>query len=426
MGLPKHIEDQQIVEFRDSGFKDWVVRSHIAQCGICRGRLASSVLMARAVGRPKQGLTRSHLGKVEVHNFYRAAHEWEDLGGEWFFDVAQHLLTCDGCVDRYLAYAERYGPSAGMMERTLQTLQQPSPELAGRLSVVVFPAGIAIWFSGAESPTLSSRQDIFDGNMPGGPESVGNADFDLAAFLPATPMEYQESAEKARQASLAIGTLQAHVEGLHDSLALRVTEQGLPVKGVRVSAWSELGRDRFGDEPFEASTDVAGRVLLPLRRLRRLEIRSHGRNWQIEVSVRNLRERVRELERVQEESRRREEEALRQATLQKEKEKRAAARRSFDAQRPDRRRERLAAAEERARTIIEFRSLEPLDQLRRIATDDGMMPFCQELFPALDEPLLSRIDRDLAERLIQRLEPLRKGDLADIRRLLIARFGGGS
>ncbi len=438
MGLPKHIEDQQIVEFRDGGFEDRVVRSHIAQCGVCRGRVATSVLMARAVGRPKQGPAGSHLGKVELHNFYRAAHEWEDLDEKWFFDVALHLLTCDGCVEQYLAYAERYGPSAGKMARALQTLRQPSPEPAGRLSVVVLPAGIAVGFSGAESTALSSRHAPSDGNVARMSENVRDLDLDVAAFLPATPMEYQEgmegassyevNLEKTRQASFSIGTLQAHVEGLHDSLALRLTEEssGFPIEGARVSAWSELGLHRFRDEPFEASTDAAGSIVLPFYRLRRLGIRALGGNWQIEVSVRNLREEARKPERVQDESRRREEEALRQAALQKEKEERAAARRSFDAQRADRRKEQLATIEERARTIVDFRSLEPLEQLRRIATDDAMMSYSQELFPALDEALLSRIDSNLAERLIQRLKPPRKGDLADMRELLIARFGGGS
>ncbi|HAY28357.1 MAG TPA: hypothetical protein DIT03_08095, partial [Candidatus Accumulibacter sp.] len=78
--------------------------------------------------------------------------------------------------------------------------------------------------------------------------------------------------------------------------------------------------------------------------------------------------------------------------------------------------------EARARALLDFRALEPIAQLQRIASDDGVLAPWQEVFPALDEALLARIDEDLAARLIVRLSPFRKGDLADIRELLISRF----
>lgn len=147
-----------------------------------------------------------------------------------------------------------------------------------------------------------------------------------------------------------------------------------------------------------------------------------GRTWQLEVDLTDLAEEARQPEQLLEESRRCEAMARQQAVIEEKEQEEAAVARVFDGERARRRNERLAATERRARTLLEFRALEPIAQLQRIATDDRILALAQEIFPALDEALLARVDEDLAARLIERLRPFGKGDLADIRKLLISRF----
>ncbi len=439
MGLIHHISDDEIIQFRDRdlGLAPAIMRApigqHIAQCGYCRGRLADSVILARLAGRPVVEPAGPHLGASRMQHFYRAAHEWEVVDGEWFFAVLHHLLRCDLCLERYLAHARRFGPSATSFERAVQALQPSARQQVGRLSVFVLPTGIALAFSGRAQagPFVSGR--VAEETTP---EVDEDAAFDLgmpvaAAFSPESfdddrptaPSEVDEDRPR-REVSFFVDGLRVQITGRGDMLCVRLTERasGEHVKGAQLSAWRAATGYGYRDEPTEAMTSDDGVAALPIRRLHRLVIRHRGRTWQLEVGVRDLAEEARQRERLQDASQRREAEAQRDAAIRREQEEKAAVTRFFDAERARRRNERLAAAEARARALLDFRALEPIAQLQRIASDDGVLAPWQEVFPALDEALLARIDEDLAARLIVRLSPFRKGDLADIRELLISRF----
>jgi len=432
---PEHIQDEQIAEFRDSGFSDELVRWHLAQCGFCRGRLADSVLLARAARRPEPTAPGRHLDKTDLDYFYRAAHEWEDRDAKWFLHAARHLLACDRCVEEYLVYARRYGPSANTMERALHTLRQAIAQPAGRLLIFVLPDRIGLSFVKSERAAPMGSADLrrpdTDGR-PGAPRDMGPIAApplrETTFFAPdrAEDLFPAPASEMPEQVRFALDEVDVAMNATLNSIAVVLTERGSgqPVNGARVVAFIGFGGDAVEALRDEAVTDASGSARLPCRRLRRIGIWCRGRNWEIDVTITDPQEQARERERAEQALRRRvEEEAAQRAAMQKAEEERRAARMAHDAERTARQRRRLLALEQRARLLLEFRSLDPLDQLRRIATDDRAIGSFYDLFPAIDEVLLARIDRDLAQRLIARLKSAHKGKLADIRERLIERFG---
>lgn len=64
-----HLQDVELIRFRDGNFADFVIREHIAHCGLCRGKLVDTVVFA--------GLMRGVLVDVDQQPAFLHKSPWE-------------------------------------------------------------------------------------------------------------------------------------------------------------------------------------------------------------------------------------------------------------------------------------------------------------------------------------------------------------